>query len=213
MHSIRGGRARPCGARPILPRTSNPCPCPSPSPGRTWRSSGPQAGASPGRASIVSVSAQQGLDLLGLQLPELPSREVRIEGQRAEARSQHPAHERAVSLEELPNVLAARAFAGERVPPIGPIAARGLAALHLEHGAAIELAGENALQLADTKLSADPDTELARQASDQALKRRSQLAVRGDELEATVDARHRAHCDEAPARSARQALEWRGNAP
>ena len=119
----------------------------------------------------------------------------------------HAAHERALALEELADLFAARSASHERVPAICALSAGGLATLDFDVLAAVEGTAEDAFELFGTQLAQHAHAELTDQVAHGSLQPDPQLPVGGDELETAVDARHRAYGDEAPAGAAGQPLD------
>src|SRR5215469_1588690 len=136
-----------------------------------------------------------------------PQRALQCEG--TQPRAQHPADDRPLALEELPHVLAARAACDDRIPAVGALPARGLAARHRQLLAAVQHAAEDARDLLLDELPAHPDTELAGEPAHGALQAGGELAVTAHELEPAIDSRHGADDHEAPARPFRQSLQKR----
>lgn len=121
----------------------------------------------------------------------------------------YAAHQRALSFKQLPNLFTARAARNKRVPTIGGLATRGLAGLSFDLFAAIQHSAEYTLQLRLAQLAQYPDAELAHELVDGALQHHAELAVRGHQLQAAVNAGHGADGNKASASAAGQALDHR----
>ena len=158
-----------------------------------------------GRCGVLGSFRQKRLQLLGRELAVVSARERALQRQGAEPRAQHPADDRALALEELAYVLAARAARDDRIPAVGTLPARAPAAEHGQLLAAVEHATEDAFDLLLDQLPADPDAEFARERAHRALQTRSELAISAYELEAAVDTRHGADHYESPPGALRQA--------
>jgi len=148
--------------------------------------------------------------LIGGELAKLAAAEGALHGDRAEMRALDAADESALAFEELTGFFAARAARDEGIPTIGALPAGGLAAGHFEPLAAVQGSGQDVFQLFGAQLTQDPDAELTYQVADRSLQLLAQLPVRGDQLQAAIDARHGADGDEASAGSGREALDQCG---
>src|SRR5262249_15005662 len=144
------------------------------------------------------------------EIAEATAREIAAQGHGAQARAQYPAHKCTMPLEELTDILAAAAARAQGVPAVGALAAARLASLDLQMLAAIEPTLEHTGKRSFRQLAANAHAELTRQAVRRTLQTRRELAVRGHELEAAIDARHGAHGHEAPAAGARNARDQIG---
>jgi len=107
----------------------------------------------------------------------------------------------------LPDRLAARAPRRERVPAIAALAARGLAAEHRQALTTVDFAGEQLREPLGGQLTVETHAEVDVDATRRALQSQRERAVGREQLEAAVDARHRAHGDEPPACTLRHPRE------
>ena len=139
----------------------------------------------------------------------MPARHRSIEREGSEARAQHAADESALTFEELPHFLAARSPRRELVPAVGALAARRFATLDRQASPAVEHALPNARELRVPELSSHARAEIRGQRVHGALQLRGERAVRRDDLQGPVDARHRAHGDEAAPGAAREPFDQR----
>src|SRR5690242_13219462 len=99
----------------------------------------------------------------------MSAREGALERYRSQARAQHAADEGALTLEELPHILAARAARSDRIPAVGALTARGLAAQHGQPLTTVEHAAQDARDLLLGELAAHAHAELAREPAHGAL--------------------------------------------